>query len=82
MPHHGGTPSEMLRDLADFLDKLDDAGSMLVINHPGHKRDGETLHDILNPNVDGERPRTMQADVRWLADALDQQNGSPTKEEA
>ena len=67
VPHHGGTPVEMLRDLADFLDTLDEFGKNAVMP------DGSLLYDALNPS--DENAGTMQADVRWLADRLEQ-NGS------
>jgi hypothetical protein len=67
-PHHGGTPTEMLRDLADFLDALDDAGKNMIIHSPGHPVDGMTLDEVLNY---GGNEREMQSDVRWLADQLE-----------
>lgn len=68
VPHHGGSPVEMLRDLADFLDTLDEFGKNAVLP------DGTLFYDVLNPSDEGAG--TMQADVRWLADRLDE-NGSP-----
>lgn len=81
VPHHGGRPAEMLRQLADFLDVLDDAGEKLTVNTPGHRLDGMTLYDILNYGGEKENERTMQSDVRWLADQLDVlDSGSNPKE--
>lgn len=68
VPHHGGTPTQMLRDLARFLDGLDDAGDHMVFARGPHE--GKTLSEALR----GQRAnqRTMQSDVRWLADRLEE----------
>lgn len=74
VPHHGGSPSEMLRDLADFLDRLDDAGALLEFR--GGRYRGQTLAEVLYTSKSNER--TMQEDVRWLAERLDA--NSPQRE--
>ena len=66
-PNHGGTPAEMLNALADFLDRLNDGMDTLVFRQPGHQHDGKTLTEIIGGATD---ERTIQADVRWLAQQL------------
>lgn len=67
VPHHGGSPAEMLRDLADFLDKLDPAMHHARITRGRHA--GRTLAGVLRG---GRQSRDeVQSDLRWLADQLD-----------
>lgn len=73
-PNHGGSASEMLRDLADFLDKLDAAA--LRVKFVDGPLQGRTLAYALRG--DSENGNEMQSDVRWLADQLAQLDGEET----
>jgi hypothetical protein len=67
VPNHGGTPAQMLRDLAAFLDSLDEqVGKLTMVGGP---HDGKTLREIMRGH--NEPTDAMQSDVRWLAAAVD-----------
>lgn len=83
--HHGGTPVEMLNDLADFLDNLDELGKLLRVSmpdSPDHPLNGKTMYEVFNPADDA--PETMQSDLRllaeWLAQNLDSALSIPSSD--
>lgn len=68
VPEHRGTPAEMLRDAADILDALDDLLPLLVF--ADGPDEGRSLADVLYRGESNHRG--VQADIRWLADQLEQ----------